>query len=194
MKKSAKTVALLTTASVIALTGARAQNFLITVDELGNGTFNGAVLPSSMKADPFSGMVTLAYQLPFAGNPGDVQLFEPNTTGNLVLSDVVRFDGQGFMYFFSELEPGELNPDPADVPQFPPPLAAFHPASVNEVGPEGNNNAIYTPTPADPGGISSGGLTYNFISDVPEPSASLLALLGMGLMMVSRRVRRAQRS
>ena len=49
---------------------------LITVDELGNGDFNGAPLPSGLKADPFSGIITLAYQLPFPGVPGDVQLFE----------------------------------------------------------------------------------------------------------------------
>jgi len=192
MKKSVKTLAVIT--STVALTlAASAQNFLITVDELGNGTVNGTVIPSGMRPDPFSGIITLAYQLPFPGNPGDVQLFEPNTTGNLVLSDLVRFDGQGFMYFFSETEPGEINPDPADVAQFPPLLTQFHPASVNETGPEGNNNAIYTATPADPGGTSAGGITYNFISDVPEPNAAMIAMLGGGLLMASRCLRRVRR-
>ena len=60
--------------AVIGLTSALAATTslgqpLITVDELGNGTFNGTVLPSGQKADPFSGIVTLAYQLPFPGVP-----------------------------------------------------------------------------------------------------------------------------
>src|SRR5438105_7762225 len=99
---------------------------LVTVDELGNGNFNGQVLPSFQSADPFSGIVTLTYRLPFAGVPGDVQLFEPSTTGTNQLSDIIRFDGNGNLYFFSEREPTDVSPfDPADVNQFPPPVAAL---------------------------------------------------------------------
>jgi len=191
MKKSVKTIAVIT--STLALTlGASAQNFLITVDEQGNGTANGTVLPSFMKADPFSGIITLAYQLPFAGVPGDVQLFEPSTVQPLPLSDIIRFDGHNFMYFFSETEPGELNPDKADVAQFPPPLTGFQTVQLLENGPEGNNGATYAPG-AGPGGDAAFNPSYNFISDVPEPSAGILAALGGSLMFVSRCVRRARR-
>src|SRR6476661_3141888 len=106
---------------------------LITVDELGKGFFNGTVLPSGLKPDPFSGIVTLAYQLPFPGVPGDVQLFEPGTPIPSPPSDLIRFDGQGFLYFFSEREATDTPPfDLADVAQFPPPNAAFQTVSLLE--------------------------------------------------------------
>src|SRR5580765_6485359 len=105
--------------SAITTTTALAQP-LITVDELGNGTFNGTILPSFQSPDPFSGIVTLTYRLPFPGVPGDVLLFEPGPQTN-VLSDVLRFDGNGNLYFFSEREPTDVPPfDPADVAQLPP--------------------------------------------------------------------------
>src|SRR5207237_341470 len=76
--------------SVLAAGAASAQP-LITVDENGNGNFNGMPLPSGMAADPYSGITTLAYRLPFPGVPGDVQLAEPNAAGGP--SDPLRFDG-----------------------------------------------------------------------------------------------------
>src|SRR5260221_5295264 len=125
MKNLIKIIAVVGLTSTIAGTAAFGQP-LITVDELGKGTFNGTVLPSGLKPDPFSGIVTLAYQLPFPGVPGDVQLFEPGTPIPSPPSDLIRFDGQGFLYFFSERETTDVPPfDPADVAQFPPPIAAF---------------------------------------------------------------------
>src|ERR1700675_4925853 len=94
--------------SAFTTTTVLAQPPLITVDELGRGTFNGTVLPSGQKADPFSGIVTLAYQLPFPGTPGDVLLFENAAAGTA--SDLIRFDGRGFLYFFSELETTDVPP------------------------------------------------------------------------------------
>src|SRR5213079_1324966 len=108
---------------------------LITVDELGNGNFNGQPLPSFQSPDPFSGIVTLTYRLPFPGVPGDVQLFEPNAAGTNILSDIIRFDGNGNLYFFSEIEPTDVPPfDPADVFQFPPPVPGLQVVSIVEVG------------------------------------------------------------
>jgi len=159
---------------------------------LGNGFFNGTVLPSGLKADPFSGIVTLAYQLPFPGVPGDVLLFEPGPQTN-VLSDIIRFDGQGFLYFFSEREPTDVPPfDPADVAQFPSPIAGLQSVSLLEVGPEGNNGAFYNPAGGLPGD-NTAGATYHFISDVPEPSAGLLTLLGGGLLLVLKQRRQGKR-
>src|ERR1051326_6692591 len=94
MNKSMKVLAVFGFTSAITLTTALGQP-LITVDELGNGNFNGTPLPSFQSADPFSGIVTLTYRLPFPGVPGDVQLFEPNAAGTNQLSDVIRFDGNG---------------------------------------------------------------------------------------------------
>src|ERR1017187_9561575 len=105
---------------------------LITVDESGNGTFSGTPLTSSMQADPFSGTVTLRYQLPFPGVPGDVYLLESNSTGRI--SDVIRFDGNFSLYFFSDTD-GPPN-DPADV-GIPVPVAALPIVTIAEVGPEG---------------------------------------------------------
>ncbi|PYJ03544.1 MAG: hypothetical protein DME25_11920 [Verrucomicrobia bacterium] len=170
--------------SAIALATASGQpGPVITVDELGNGTFNGTVLPSFQSPEPNSGIVTLTYRLPFPGAPGDVQLFEPNAAGTNQLSDIIRFDGNGNLWFFSEREPTDVPPfDPADVSQFPPPIASLPVVSLIETGPEGNNGAFYTPAPGGPGD-NSAGASYNFISDVPEPSAGLLAILGSGFVL-----------
>jgi hypothetical protein len=188
----AKILAIFGLTSALAITTASAQNGpLITVDELGNGTFNGTVLHSGLKPDPFSGIVTLAYQLPFPGVPGDVLLFEPGPQTN-VLSDIIRFDGQGFLYFFSERETTDVPPfDPADVAQFPSPIAALQQVSLLETGPEGNNGAFYTPG-GGPGGDPTFNPSYQFISDVPEPGSGVLAILGGGLW-VAMRVRRQNR-
>ena len=188
-----KLLATISLTSALTISIASAQNGpLITVDELGNGTFAGAVLPSGLKADPFSGIVTLAYRLPFAGIPGEVLLFEPGPQTN-VLSDIIRFDGQGFLYFFSEREPTDVPPfDPADVPQFPSPIAALQQVSLLEVGPEGNNGAFYTPG-GGPGGDPSNP-SYQFISDVPEPSSGVLAMVGGGLWLAARARRQNRRS
>src|SRR5258706_8982937 len=113
MKNLIKIIAVVGLTSTIAGTAAFGQP-LITVDELGKGTFNGTVLPSGPKADPFSGIVTLAYQLPFPGVPGDVQLFEPNTPLPTPLSDLIRFDGQGLIGSSHDSTPGtDLYPMPA---------------------------------------------------------------------------------
>jgi hypothetical protein len=182
-----KVLAVLALISTLAATTTFAQP-LITVDELGNGTYNGNPLPSGLKADPFSGIVTLAYQLPFAGLPGDVLLFEPGPQTN-VLSDIIRFDGHGFLYFFSEREPTDVPPfDPADVNQFPSPVPGLQSVSLQEIGPEGNNGASYFTAAALPGDDGTGtGVNYRFISDVPEPSAGLLTVLGGGLLLVLKR-------
>src|SRR5437763_17013555 len=94
IKQSVKILAIFGITSAIAVTTAFAQpGPVITVDELGNGNFNGQPLPSFQSADPFSGIVTLTYRLPFPGVPGDVQLFEPTADGTTQLSDILRFDG-----------------------------------------------------------------------------------------------------
>jgi hypothetical protein len=167
MKKTRKILALITLTPAIALTTALGQP-LITVDELGNGDFNGFPLQSFQSADPWSGTVTLTYRLPFPGEPGDVEIFEPNTAGTNQLSDVIRFDGNGNLYFFSEREPTDVPPvDPADVYQLPGPVPGLQLVQLLEVGPEGNNGLFYNPAGGFPGD-NSAGAQYHFISDSSE--------------------------
>src|SRR6266436_9765264 len=152
IKQSVKILAIFGITSAVAVTAAFGQaQPLITVDELGNGNFNGQPLPSFQSPDPFSGIVTLTYRLPFPGVPGDVQLFEPNAAGTNQLSDIIRFDGNGNLFFFSELEPTDVPPfDPADVNQFPPPVPGLQTVALLENGPEGNNGAMYNPAGGGP--------------------------------------------
>jgi hypothetical protein len=184
MKQITKILAVFATTSTIAVTAALGQaGPLITLDEFGKGNFNGNPLPSSIQTDPFSGIATLAYNLPFAGVPGDVLLAEPSG----VLSDVLRFDGNGRVFFFSEREPTDTPPfDPADVGQFPPPIAGLQPVNLLENGPEGNNGAFYNPGGGLPGD-NSAGASYHFISDVPEPGTGLLLGVGAGFLWLRSR-------
>src|SRR2546428_6625277 len=145
IKQSIKVLAIFGITSALAATSAFAQP-VITVDELGKGTFNGTALHSGQQADPFSSIVTLAYQLALPGVPGDVLLFEPGTPQPAPPSDLIRFDGQGFLYFFSEIEPTDVPPfDPPVLQHFPPPDASLQRISFFEPGPEGNTGALYNP-------------------------------------------------
>ena len=190
MKQLIKVVAAIGLTSTLAVTAAFGQP-LITVDELGKGSFNGTVLPSGPKTDPFSGITTLAYQLPFPGVAGDVLLFEAGPQ-HAPPSDLLRFDGQGFLYFFSDSTDGPPF-DPADVATLPPPIAALQRVPLLENGPEGNNGALYNPTGGLPGD-NTAGASYHFISDVPEPSASALVILGGSLLLALKKRRQSQRS
>src|SRR5262245_49359393 len=98
---SIKVLATIGIASLVTSTSVRGQ--LVTVDEFGKGNFNGTGLPSAIAVEPISGIATLMYTLPFVGTPGDVVLLEPGT-GPQQTSDILRFDGQGNLYFFSERE------------------------------------------------------------------------------------------
>ena len=202
MKTKTAAKVLLAFASVLTLNATHvfAQPFLDavwTIDENGSGLFN-ALDPGStsgvtsqnivgysvghLQADPVSGIVGLYYKFGTVSLPGDVVLLEPQApTGTP--SDMLRFDGQGGVYFFSDYEPGEANTDLADVPVMPQPI---NPVFINEVGPEGNNGALYSPVAGQPGFDTSGilpGLQYNIISDVPEPASVALLLAGPGLWL-----------
>src|SRR5437016_2320745 len=122
MEKLMKTLLALGFASAILTTTALAQ-YGLTVDEKGNGFITG-VQPNpipfsgSVGQDPISGIFTLCYDVTalqqaigFQFTTGDVLLFEP---GASAYSDVVRFEQNvdaghpgGFIYFFSDIEPGE---------------------------------------------------------------------------------------
>ncbi len=165
------------------VSGASAQAIPVSIDEMGNGNIAGAPFPGVMGLDPGpGGLVTLLYVPPPGVGfvPGDVLIFEPGP-GMDVLSDVVRFNLNGPVAFYSDNSDPDPAPQLADV-GFP---AAFLPNTVQlmEVGPEGNNGVIYTPTPNQPGFVPGFAVTYTIISDpVPEPGTiALLAGGGLGL-------------
>jgi hypothetical protein len=153
------------------------QGVTLTVDEFGGGG-----LPSGPVLDPISGTVTLAYTLPFAGTTGDVVLTEPATQNQS--SDILRFDGAGHLFFFSDADPADA---PADV-GVPVPFGG-NITILAETGPEGGPNGLlgYTPTPGMPG-FDPSAPTYNFISDpVPEPSTWAMVATGAASLIVFRR-------
>ena len=167
------------------------------VDENGPALLQGGQLVGysngTNKFDPISGLVGWYYPLGAQSTPGDVVLLE-STNG---ASDLLRFDGQG-VFFFSDLEPGEVNPDHADVPVLPPWNTTNY-VILNEVGPEGNNGALYVPSQGLPGYDLSGlfpGLKYNIISDspvVPEPNTVAVAMTG-GVLLLNSMRRRGRRA
>ncbi len=169
-------------ALIITMAGsAYGQTNVITLDENGHGFWNGTRLNYTVDADPFSHISTLHYYLPFSGStnyPGDLILLEPADTN--AFSDILRFDGRGSVWFFSQREEGRMPPyDLADVPQLPPMLSFLSVFFVTENGAEGQNGAVYIPnTPGQPGWDGSFQFTYLIISDVPEPD--IFALMGIG--------------
>jgi hypothetical protein len=158
----------------------------ITVDELGNGSISTGggpptPLPFGLAVDPFSGITTLMYTLPFPVTIGDVTLVKIGGEGD---SDRLRFESGTSLFFFSLIDDGEP-PGLADtVPALPLPIQANN-FLTTEIGPEGNDGLFgYTPTGVQPGGGPP--VQYNFISDVPEPSSLALGSLGLALTLLWR--------
>lgn len=186
MRKSVKIVAALGFASLVTVTTTLGQP-LLRFDEYGNSLWAGAPGPPGVVLpDPLSGIPTLSYALPpgILGNPGDIVLFEDSQ--HTIISDVIRFPGNGRFWFFSDQndapEPGVL----ADAP-FPPLPGPLPMALFTEVGPELGPNGLFGYVPGA-GGIGGDPafptLTYDFISDgvVPEPNSLMLLLNGVGIL------------
>ena len=171
--------------------------FTFTIDEFGVGSFGGAVVPSTIGPDPSGGVAgpVLIYTLPFAVTPGDVILmdeWQPGLPGPN--SDIVRFwnptgINQSEIIFYSDFSATDPADAPADV-GLPTRLQPLTSVSITEVGPEGNNGAIYLATPGLPGSTSFLPIQYNIISDVPEPGTGALLLSGVGLLFGIKRFRR----
>jgi hypothetical protein len=191
---------------------ANAQN-LITVDELfpaegmtHGGDWNGNPLTPHIALDPSgTGLANvLYYDLPAVfqtAQAGDVQITDP--WENNTINDVIRFDGQGHLIFYSN---GQGSLGGADISSSDFTFILAHPlsnlATANELSttggeaPPGLNWVDYTPQAGSGpgyvgGGPPGGSPSYKFISDVPEPASFGLMILG-GLLGLCGLLRRKQ--
>jgi hypothetical protein len=185
MKTTTKLIGILLVFGLLTLVAGSvsAQSLKAQFDENGVGSSNGNPLSFSIATDPVSGFPTLMYQLPYpAVTPGDLIITE---TGGAI-SDLIRFDNNsngGVAYFFSD-SADELPAPLADSPLgIPPYNAAYPPATVSEIGTEGNDFATYLASGGSPGCVLQGGIpltvSYTIISDSPVPEPSTFVLLGM---------------
>ena len=162
---------------------------LITVDENGNGI--GTIGGGSLKPDPGPGGLpsVLTFNLPFAATQGDVGLLSLEPMVGFAIFDIIRFNGNGTLDFYSDNVPffDSLGDTPG-----PPVILYPNRILILEVGPEGNNGAFYTPTGGQPG-FDPSEPTFHFISDgsaLPEPAS--IAILGtalLGIALIGRRRR-----
>jgi len=172
----------LTVASILLAT--QASGATITVDEFGNGSILLTVpipLPFRIGNDPGPGGLNnvLIYTLPFGGIQGDVLLNDPG----IGVLDVIRFNGDGTLIFYSDNIDGF--DAPADTPS-PPGILYPNTVTLTEVGPEGNARATYAPTANQPGfGMFVGqATTYVFVSDGQIPEPGTMCLMGVGLAIL----------
>jgi len=194
MKKQIKSLVLI---SFLAGMVSRTVLGQFTIDEFGVQGNNGVNLPSILAPDP-SGAIAgnvLIYLLPFGVTPGDVLLTEPGQPAP-AFSDVLRFwnpagnPNQSELIFYSDFSSADPADAPADVGL--PAQLQVNTININEVGPEGNNGALYAANPGMPGADFSGVPTqYNIISDaaVPEPGTAALLVGGLGLLAGIKRYR-----
>jgi hypothetical protein len=169
----------------------------ITADEYGNGsavltlpsgttTYSEAGLDLTPGVEYYADEIFPADPTPFTS--GVVKLTEPETGK---VGDFIVFTPNTFT-FYSLLDPTDSPPAPADMgadqfwPLLKEELALFPSSPVPRV----SEASLYTPTSGQPGYIAAvaeaGGVTtYNFISDVPEPSTiaiwSLLGAVGLAV-------------
>jgi hypothetical protein len=161
--------------SLILSTQASAATILVDENGAGIGTLSQGFLSNDPGPGGLNGVLT--YVLPFAGVQGDVLLVDP---GNL-LGDVIRFNGNGTLLFYSDIVLGDVKDNLADTPS--PPLTLYaNQVSLNEVGPNNNaNGASYTPLLGQPG-FDASLPSYIFVSDGGLPEPSSITLLGLGAL------------
>ena len=205
MKPSTKTLLALGCAYAMTASSLSAQ-LVYTFDEYGNssGPSSGPpISPGVLQPDPSGALglpvPVLVYTVPLPLVSGDVVLTEPgNPSTENVYSDVVRFwnpTGVNLtqIIFYSDFSAADPPDAPADTGL---PQQLINPIIIPEVGPEGNNGAIYTPPAGGPGSLPGALITYNIISDgvVPEPGTMALAGLGGGLLLLTLKRRHQARA
>jgi hypothetical protein len=174
---------------------------IIVVDENGNGAIDfrpGGPLfltPGVLRADPGPGGLPSVLTYDLLSPPGLV-------AGDLLLMegvggpfrDVIRFNPAGTgsagyrasLLFYSDNTDGydSLGDTPGA------PSQIYTNARVTlEIGTEGNNGAIYTPGPADPGFVPGFAVTYSFVSDgsasaIPEPRSLVMGGIAAAIGLV----------
>jgi len=195
MKRSTQTLLALACACAITPTSTFAQ-LIYTFDEFGNSSGPSSAPPISpgiMQPDPSgpAGLTVpvMVYTVPLLLVTGDLVLTEPGNPTGGPGSDIVRFwNRTGInltqIIFYSDVSPNDPADAPADTGL---PQQLINPIFIPEVGPEGNNGAVYTPVAGAPGSLLGASIQYNIISDgrVPEPSTMALAGLGGGLLLLT---------
>ena len=198
MKRSTQTLLALAWACAITPVSSFAQ-LIYTFDEFGNSSSPSSAPPISpgiLQPDPSGGLTVpvLVYTVPLPLVTGDVVLTELGNPAGGPNSDVVRFwnptgINQTQIIFYSDFSPTDPPDAPADTGL---PGQLINPVIIPEVGPEGNNGAVYAPLTGGPGSLPGAVIQYNIVSDgvVPEPGTMALAGLGGGLLLLTLKRRR----
>jgi hypothetical protein len=189
MRKSLICVAVLTLCTAPA-----AADLVVSVDENGQGTANGSSMPGRTLTDPTTGSSAFGYLLPATVTVGDLLLTEPGQNGTL--SDLIRFAQlpgstiTGLFFYSDPPESGETG-DRADLGI--PSNRQSNLLTKAEVGAEGRNGFVYTPTVGQPG-YGGPGTSYTIASDkpTPEPGSAVLLACGSLVLGVWARRRRAR--
>src|SRR5262249_37534680 len=111
----------------------------------------------------------LTYDLPFAGTQGDITSFGPPSDSSIDVGDVIRFNGDGTLLFYSD------NVDGFDslADTFAPPGAFYaNTATPPETGTESSNSFSYKPTAGQPGYDANAQPFYILQSDGALPAFS----------------------
>jgi len=200
MKRSTQILLAIACACAITPNSLFAQ-LIYTFDEYGTSTGpvgGPPISPGIMQPDPSGALglpgPVMVYTIPLPLVPGDVILTEGGNPTGGPDSDVVRFwnptgINQTQIIFYSDFSPTDPPDAPADTGL---PQQLFNPIIIPEIGPEGNNGAVYNPPAGAPGSLPGALIQYNIISDgrVPEPGTMALAGLG-GLMLLALKRRRS---
>ena len=176
-----------------------ALGFVLQIDENGNGLLNGGNHPGFLQNDPGPGGLpnALTYTTPAGLVVGDLLLHEPGGAE----SDLIRWNNNATLVFYSDTTEGETLPDLADIGlpglAYPNGISLFetglvlNPPAMVLYAENGTNGYIYVPLVGQPGYDPSNPgnqPTYIIISDVPEPgTVALVGLSLAGLLAVIRR-------
>jgi hypothetical protein len=179
------------------------NNPLIPVYENGVGSLNfpgGNPIPLRCvpTSDPGPGGLSNALTCNLLGPPslvaGDLMLQE--TVGG-PLSDIIRFNpagtGPGYpasLVFYSDT--GDELPAPLADTGLPTAFYANTFTALETTLPGGLSGIIYTPTATQPGFVPGFSVTYQIVSDVPEPATVSLFLVAGGVLLMGSRLRHAR--